>query len=143
MTAIYVRELNGVIEFTSRGLDLIDAIYEIIHFDNGKDTKKVLLGSLSKGTRSLRVAHSKLCAAIGDTNGLDPDDANVKSVPNHTEVSSETRDLVRASVFAAAKNPFLHDMRPARQEAAVEQIRSTALILEGLIEFLEMPNYTV
>jgi len=139
MTTFYARELLGTIETANSGLDLIRSIYAIVYHNND-DEQKVLLGSLAKGTRILRQVHMSLCKSIGVPGGLEYEDAKVETLPDNLKVVLETMDLVQASIFAAAKNPFLHDMRKMRQEAAMEQIYSAVLLLEGLIEVIERPR---
>lgn len=140
MTAIKVDVLRGTKEHLVKGVALIRAVYDVIYLIGAKNAS-TMLGTLEAGTSLLRCAHFNLCCAIGDgTGGLAYDDAHVDRLPRQRNLVLEQLDMADVSVRAAVINPFLMVTNTVCQEAAVEQIRSAAIILKNIIGHIESPN---
>ncbi len=140
MTLIRANAMRGAEKDLDSGLAMIRAAYNIIYQCSREDGEP-LLNSIRAGTRLLRSVHMRLCEAIGDDDdSLNYDDAKTPtSLATSLKRINEMMHVAEVSVKAAALSPFLMDSRAVRQNAAVEQVRSAAMILGNLIEIIEDP----
>ena len=140
MTAIKTSALRGAENDIDNAVALIKAVYNVIYTVDREDGP-ALLATLKAGTRLLRLVHFRLCDAIGEGGeGLMYTKAEVNGVPSRRGAIFEQLDIAAVTVLAAAKSPFLLAADDVRQEAAVEQMRSAAIILKNVIEHVENPS---
>lgn len=138
MTAIKPNALLGAENDLTNAVSLIHSVYGVIYVCTHDDGPS-LLGALTAGARLLRGVHTRLCDAI-DEEGLDYTEAKVNGLPRQSAAVLEQLDIANVSIRAAILNPFLMAIDEVRQEAAVEQIRSAALILKNVIDHIENPT---
>lgn len=140
MTAIKSIHSDSILNDLRNGVSLIKSVYAVIYTADRSDGPAMLV-TLKAGTTLLRNVHFQLCNMIIDEDeGLIFTKANVKGLPKQINGVLEQLDIAAISVHAAIVSPFLRVMDEVRQEAAVEQVRSAAIILKNAIEHVETPT---
>ena len=140
MTAIKPNALRGIEDRLAKGISLIRSIYEVVYVCD-REHGPALFTTLSLGTKYLRHIHNDLCVAVGDAEPIMTAESTVEGL-FRTDVILEQLNLIDVSVRAAVLNPFLLAVDEVRQEAAVEQLRTAAIILDCTIKLIENPNQT-
>ena len=138
MTAVNVNAFRGAEEDMAKGVALIRAVYDVVYSVDPEDGP-ALLSTLKAGTRLLRGVHGRLCDAIGDKKNMCIKKASVASLPSRLDAVLGQLDLAAVSVSAAVNSQIIMVIDKVRQEAAVEQVRSAAIVLKNVIEHVETP----